>query len=144
MCDTAGGFCVVTNGECPHARHTTVCGPSRWFAGKPSAADPQDWPPLSKWTTLSSGLLTLAVPDTALLSIPLVSGDALGPVLACAVSIVVDRITVSGVCLGSPACSVHQRTLTPRLLPSGLCVLRHGPTWEAEKPFCLSIDVKGF
>lgn len=40
--------------------------------------------------------LTLAVPDTALLSIPLVSGDALGPVL-CAVSIVIDRITVSGV-----------------------------------------------
>ena len=71
----------MTNGECPHARHTTVCGPSRWSAGKPSAADPQDWLPLSKWTTLSSGFLTLAVPDTALLSIPLGSGDALGPVL---------------------------------------------------------------
>lgn len=72
----------MTKGECPHAWHTTVCGPGRWFAGKPSASDPQDWPFLSKWTTLSSGLLTLAVPDTALLSVPLVSGDALGPVFA--------------------------------------------------------------
>lgn len=72
----------MTEGECPHAWHTPVCGTGRGFAGKPSAADPQDWPFLSKWTTLSSGLLTLAVPDTALLSVPFVPGDALGLMLA--------------------------------------------------------------